>query len=301
MVNARLGLIHSVVPATAHLRADIPEDHPSARNLGTERMGSGTVVDPDGFILTVHYVVLGAQSITVTLPDGDQFAGEVAAQDFESGLALVKIPAQDLHHLEPAPVEAHALGQPGVIVASSGETDRRVSGGYVTSMDSFDGQWEYLLEKTIRLTAFNPGFGGGALVDLKGRLAGVVSLNLNEIGKFSLAIPIHYYVEHQDELKRHGRVLSRPRRPWMGFYPQCLAGHIILTGVVPGGPADRGGLREGDIIVGAEKKQVRTRQELYRQIWTKRAGEKISFRILRDEEAIDLDIVSGDRWKFYYP
>ncbi|MBI2358234.1 MAG: trypsin-like peptidase domain-containing protein, partial [Deltaproteobacteria bacterium] len=93
-MNAHLGLLHAILPATADLKVRVPEDHPSTRNLGSERVGSGTIVDPDGYILTVHYVVLGAQSITVTLIDGEQYPGELAAQDFESGLALIKIPAR---------------------------------------------------------------------------------------------------------------------------------------------------------------------------------------------------------------
>jgi len=179
------------------LRVTISESHPSTRNLGSERMGSGTIVDPEGYILTVHYVTLGAESITVTLSDGEQLPGELAAQDFESGLALVKIPGQGLPFIRPAPLDSLSLGQPALIVASSGETGRRVSGGYVTSMESYDGHWEYMLEKTIRLTALNPGFGGGILADLKGRMMGVVSLNLNEIGKFSLAIPAEFYLQNE--------------------------------------------------------------------------------------------------------
>lgn len=298
-MNGHLGLIHAILPAIADLRVGIPENHPSTRNLGSERMGSGTIVDPDGYILTVNYVTLGAQSITVTLADGEQYPGELAAQDFESGLSLVKIPARDLPFLRSAPPEKLSMGQAALIIASSGETARRVNGGYVTSLESFDGQWEYMLEKTIRLTAFNPGFGGGALTDFRGRLMGVVSLNLNEIGKFSLAIPIEYYLRHEQELKTYGRVRSRPQRPWLGFYPQPFAGHLVIAGVVPGGPAEKSGLREGDIIIGVEKKNIRSRAELYREIWKKRPGEPISFRILREDESLTLDAIAGDRWEFY--
>jgi S1-C subfamily serine protease len=298
-LNAHLGLIHSLLPAVVDLRVTIPESHPSTRNLGTERMGSGTLVDPDGYILTVHYVTLGAESITVTLSDGEQVPGELAAQDFETGLALVKIRGQQLPFIRPARPDSLALGKPGIIVASSGETGRRVSGGYITSTDGYDGHWEYMLDKTIRLTALNPGFGGGTLADLRGHMLGVVSLNLNEIGKFSLAIPIDCYLQNEQELKRYGRVRSRPQRPWLGFYPQLMAGHIVIAGVVPGGPAERSGLREGDIVLAVENEDIRSRPELYRRLWKKRPGERIAFRILRDEESLSLEVVSGDRWDFY--
>ncbi|MBI3001204.1 MAG: serine protease [Deltaproteobacteria bacterium] len=298
-MNAHLGLLHGILPATVDLKVSIPENHPSARNLGSERVGSGTLVDPDGYILTVHYVTLGAQSITVTLLDGEQFPGELAAQDYESGLALVKISGRELPFLRPAPPESPSIGQAAMIVASSGETERRVSGGYVTSTESFDGHWEYMLDKTIRLTAFNPGYGGGTLADMRGRIMGVVSLNLNQVGKFSLAIPIEYYLRHEQELKQYGQIQSRPRRPWLGFYTQGFGGHIVVAGVVPGGPAERSGLREGDIILGVEQKEIRSRPELYREMWKKRPGDRISFRILREEESLNLEVASGDRWDFY--
>jgi serine protease Do len=294
-VNGHVGLIHSILPATVDLHVTIPDSHPSTRNLGSERVGSGTIVDPDGYILTVHYVTVGASAITVTLFEGEQYPGKIAAEDQETGLALVKIQARELPFLKLAPSDSTTLGQPVVMIASSGQTGRRVSGGYLTSQDSYDGHWEYMLEKTIRVTEFNPGFGGGTLANFKGEFIGVVSLNLNEIGKFTLAIPIDYYRAHEQELKQYGQVRSRPRRPWLGFYPQPFAGHIVVGGVVPGSPAERFGFKEGDIIISVEKKEIRSRPELYQEMWKKRPGERISFRILRDQQSLDLDVIGGDR------
>ena len=91
-MNGHLGLIHSILPATVDLHVNIPESHPSASNLGSERVGSGTIVDSDGYILTVHYVTVGASSITVTLPDGEQYPAQVAAQDQETGYRWLKLP-----------------------------------------------------------------------------------------------------------------------------------------------------------------------------------------------------------------
>ncbi len=298
-MNGHIGLIHAILPATVDLRVSVPESHPSARNLGTERSGSGTLVDPDGYILTVHYVTVGARSITVTMADGEQYPGALAAEDQETGISMVKIPGKNFPFLRPAPAEELRLGQAALIVAAGTDGGRRVAGGYVSSMESYDGRWEYLLEKSIRLTAFNPGFGGGTLADFNGRLMGVVSLNLNEIGKFSLAIPIECYLKYEAELKRHGRAVSRAPRPWLGFYPQPLGGHIVVEGLVPGGPAEKSGLREGDIIIKIERQAVLSRSELYREIWKKKPGERILLHVLREEESIDLAVIGGDRRNFY--
>jgi serine protease Do len=263
--------------------------------LGSERVGSGTIIDPDGYILTVHYVTIGASSIIVTLSDGEQHPAKVAAQDQETGLSLVKIAAHGLPFLKMAAPGSVALGQAVVMIGSAGQSNRRVNGGYVSSLECYDGEWEYMIEKTIRVTAFNPGFGGGALVNFRGELVGVVSLNLNEVGKFSLAIPVEYYLSYEQELRQHGQVQSRPRRPWLGFYPQGIAGHVIIGGVLPNGPAAKSGLKQGDIILAVEKNQIRSRQDLYHEMWKKRPGERISFKIMRDDQSFDLDVIGGDR------
>jgi serine protease Do len=294
-VNGHIGLIHSILPATVNLNVQIPDSHPSARNLGSERVGSGTIIEPDGYILTVHYVTVGAASIVVTLADGEQHPAQIVAQDQETGLSLLKIAARGLPYLKMAAPDSIALGQPVVMIGSTGENSRRVSGGYVSSLEAYDGEWEYMIEKTIRVTAFNPGFGGCTLANFRGELIGVVSLNLSEVGKFSLAIPIDYYRTYEQELKQHGQVLSRPRRPWLGVYTQPMAGHVIVGGVVPNGPAAKFGLKQGDIILSVEKNQIRSRQELYHEMWKKRPGERISFRILRDDQSFDLEVVGGDR------
>lgn len=295
-MNARLGLLHAVLLATVDLSTKVPASHPSARNLGTERMGSGTIVDPAGAILTVNYVVNGSEAITVTLSDGKEYPGRLVAQDFDTGLALVRIDAADLPFLRPA--ESVTIGQPAFMVASAGQQSRRVSDGSVTSLEGYDGQWEYLLERSIRLSAFNPGFGGGTLADSRGRLMGVVSLNLNEIGKFTLAIPVDYYLRDADELQRHGRVRSRPPRPWLGLYPQALGGHVLVTGVTPSGPAEKSGLQQGDIILTVEGQEVQTRPQLYREIWKKRAGDVITFHVIRGDGSLDVQVASRDRWDF---
>ena len=294
-MNGHIGLIHSILPATVDLNVTIPDSHPSARNLGSERVGSGTIVDPDGYILTVHYVTIGASSITATLPDGEQYPAQVAAQDQETGLSLVKISARGLPCLKLAEADSVNLGQPVVMVASSGQAERRVSGGYVSSLEGYDGQWEYMIDKSIQVTTFNPGFGGGALANFRGELLGVISLNLNEVGKFSLAIPIDYYRTYEQELKQHGQVRSRPQRPWLGIYPQAMAGHVVIGGVVPNGPAAKYGLQQGDIVLSVGQTEIRTRRELYQETWKKRPGETISLRILRDDRSFDLDIVGGNR------
>src|SRR4029450_137959 len=98
-------------------------------------------------------------------------------------------------------------------------------------------------------TAMNPGLGGGPLLDMQGRMAGISALNLNEIGGFSLAIPAEYYLDARDEfLAGGGRGMGT--RAWLGVFCYAMNHHVVIGGVLPGGPGDPAGLEAGGGVVG---------------------------------------------------
>src|SRR5262249_57583921 len=105
------------------------------------------------------------------------------------GIAEGRLPSLRLRRSS----ELH-LGDEVFLVAGGGEGEARISNGGVSHLGPFDANWEYVLERAIMTTAMNPGLGGGPLLDLQGRVVGVVSLNLNEIGRFSLPIPPPHYL-----------------------------------------------------------------------------------------------------------
>jgi S1-C subfamily serine protease len=235
----------------------------------------------------------------VTLFDGRELPGEVVAQDFASGIALVQITGGDFPALAVASEPGPAVGDDVFIVASVGDAGRRASSGGVTSCDAFDANWEYTLERAIFSTAMNPGLGGGPLLDRHGRVAGVVSLNLNEIGRFSLAIPIEHYREHRDELIRHGRRTTRPSRAWLGLYCYTLRSHVVIAGLLPGGPAEAAGLGQGDIVLAVDDRKVQTRRDFYERLWAHRAGEEIVLEVFRDEAVQTVRVASANAEEFF--
>jgi len=298
-VDASCELVKRVLPAVVNLHVQVAPNHPSRLALGDERMGSGCLIDSRGYILTVNYVVLGARSIRVTLHDGRSLRGSIAAQDFDTGLAVVKISGSKLQALPLESSHHLTLGQPVFIVASISESDRRVAGGHVTYLGDFDAYWEYMLDRCIKTTAFNPGFGGGPLLNLKGNVVGVVSLNLSEVAKFSLAIPAEMFERHRDELLQHGKVVSRRCRAWVGFFPNQTEEGVVVSGLVPDGPAASSGMKEGDVILAVDFQSVSTRQDLYCALWRKRAGERVAFSVKRGSKKDVVEVQSGDRAEFY--
>ncbi|HEX6211574.1 MAG TPA: S1C family serine protease [Methylomirabilota bacterium] len=299
-MDAPVEFVKGLLPTVVNIHATVPRQHPSTRILGDERMGSGLVVDASGLVLTVNYVVMGASVVDVAPLKGRRMRAEVIAQDFEIGLALLRVKRQGLPAAALA-TEMPARGDAVVAVASSGVREVRVSGGIVTYLGEFEAQWEYLLDHGIVSSASNPGFGGGGLFAMNGRAVGVLSLNLNEIVRSSLAIPVDCYREHAAELLRYGRVMSRPRRAWLGVFAHALDEGVIVAGIVPGGPGEKGGLREGDVIVSLDAQEVATRRELYMSLWRHEPGERLTFEIMRDNAVRRLEVTGGDRAEFFKP
>jgi S1-C subfamily serine protease len=297
-MDAPIEFVKRLLPSVVNIHATVPRQHPSTRILGDERMGSGLAVDAAGLVLTVNYVVMGASVVDVAPLKGRRMRAEVVAQDFEVGLALLRVKRQGLPAASLA-AQPPERGDAVVAIASSGVHEVRVSGGIVTYLGEFEAYWEYLLDRGIVSTAPNPGFGGGGLFTLTGRAVGVLYLNLNEVARSSLAIPVDCYRDHADELMRHGRVVSRPRRAWLGVFAHALDEGVIIAGIVPGGPGDKGGLREGDVIVSLNGQEMSTRRELYMSLWRHEPGERLTLEVMRDNAVKRLELTGGDRAEFF--
>lgn len=298
-MDAPVAVAKRLLKSVVNLHAAVPRDHPSARILGTERMGSGVIVDAAGLILTVNYVVMGAQTVYIGFEEGRRVKADVVAQDFDVGLALVRVKRQGLPAAFLGSAEALERGQAVAALASTGTHERRVAGGLVTYLGEFEAYWEYLLDQGIVSSAANPGFGGGGLFTITGCLVGILSLNLNEIVRSSLSIPIECFRRYQDELVRYGRIVSRPRRAWLGVFAHPVEEGVVIAGVVPDGPADKGGLREGDVIVSLNRAEVGTRRDLYRTLWRHEPGERLSIEVMRESALKRVEITGGDRAEFF--
>lgn len=299
-MNASVKLIEQVIPSTVSIQVNVPVQHHSAQLLGTERMGSGAVVSPDGHILTVNYIVIGASRISVTLIDNTRFDAELVAQDFATGIAVLQVPQKSFPAVPAHPSVDLEPGDEVFLVACSGEENgRRVNGGGLTAVSRFDAYWEYSLDRALTSTAMNPGLGGGPMFDMHGRMVGVVSLNLNEIGRFSLAIPVEHYTEHREELVRYGRRVSRPSRAWIGMYSYMLKEHLVIAGLLQDGPGAKAGLKTGDVVLAVDQEETADRRAFYQRLWSRPAGETVLFRVFRNNSVRDIPIVSGNVEEFF--
>ncbi|MBI3078044.1 MAG: serine protease [Deltaproteobacteria bacterium] len=295
--EAVIRAVEQVLPAVVDIHVQAPPETYLGRVLGAERRGTGVVVDREGHILTASHVVIGAGDLRVTYTDGTEQRATIAGVDSDSGLAvLTPARAPKVTPVELGSSAGLRLGQLAVVISSEGGKERVVSAGIVGALRPFVGYWEYLLERAIQTdAAINPGSSGGPLVDARGRVIGVMSFSIREAQGRNIAIPVELYAAVREELLRHGRVLSRPPRPWLGIYAVDGRGAVMIAQVRPGGPAERGGLEARDQVLEVNGIRVSSMEEFYRELWKGRVGGPMAIRIRRGQDIRTVTVRPGDR------
>jgi S1-C subfamily serine protease len=282
-LNASLHLLRQALPATVHIRSAIPEDHASARILGTDRMGTGTTLAGSGLIVTAHYLLIGADEVELTLNDESTIQGRVVGIDFDTGLGLIAPSGGRLPGLNIRPVEDVDVGEEAFLVASVGD-GRRVSSGFLMAVEPFDALWEFAVEPALLFSVDSPGLGGGPLVDRLGRLIGVSAFSLAEVGCFTVAIPASHAGVMVDAIERTGAWVPPVPRAWIGVTCYTIDDHVMLAGILPDSPAERAGLQPGDTVLSIGDEKVGDRHSLYCAIWRHPADRELQIRIVRDGE-----------------
>ena len=289
--------------AVVRLRAEVPADAFTAPILGTEREGSGVVIDDHGLVLTIGYLITEAAEVTLTLAGGRTVPAEAIAYDHETGFGMAQA-------VEPVDVPALEIGRSAplrqgdsVVVAACGGYSHSIR-GRVMAIREFAGSWEYLLDQAIFTAPLHPYWGGAALIDGDGMLVGIGSLYTEQAlaGEDSLPgnmfVPIDYLKPIRAAMVRRGRA-ERPSRPWLGMYAAEAGERLVVTGVAPDAPADQGGVEPGDVVLSIEGVPVTTLAQMYRTLWgAGPAGEEIRLTMLRDDDVVTLRIRSGDRYGY---
>ena len=297
--------IAAALPAVVGLRTTIPKDRRSAQTLGPEREGHGVLIDGRGLIVTIGYLIMEADSVTITDIDGTDYPAYIVGYDYESGFGLVRteqaLPHQPLGFGDSDVLE---LRSEAYVAGVGGE--KAVLKVKVAGRREFAGYWEYLLDKAIFTVPAYPQWGGSALVGQDGTLMGIGSLLVQEaLGPGAPAFPGNMYVPINrlkpvfDELVRKGRI-STPPRPWLGVTTVEHMGQLVVTGVSDGGPADRAGLQRGDILQALNGEVLDDVADFYRKLWgSGSAGTAVTLRLERDNDTFDVTVRTGDRVRYY--
>jgi len=278
----------------------------SSATLGEEREGTGVVIGEDGLIVTVGYLIVEADEVSLVDQKGRVLPARVVAYDHPTGLGVVRaiVPLA----ARPLPLgESGKLAdfEPVMIVNHAGADD--VTLARVVSTRPFTGSWEYLLEQAIFTTPPTLNWSGAALVNKELQLVGIGSLIVRAASAGEGTLPGNMFVPIDAlkpilaDLVRTGR-RAGPARPWLGVAADEVQGRLMVSRVSPEGPGDEAGIKVGDIILGVGGESVRTQAEFYRKLWGRgAAGTDIPLRLLQGVDVKELAVHSIDRVDYFRP
>jgi len=281
------------------LRAEVPEDAFTATILGTERVGNGIVIRDDGLVLTIGYLITEATTIWLQTNRGAVSAGYPLAYDQVTGFGLVQpLGRLDVPALPRGTTASCRVGD-DVIIAGHGGGAHALRAKLIAKRE-FAGYWEYLLDEALFSSPAHPHWSGAALIDDTGKLLGVASLLVDEYldgrsVQANMIVPIDLLEPIFDDLLTRGQA-SRAARPWLGLYAGEVEGHLAVLGLAPEGPAERAGVRAGDLLLEVAGQRVSGLAELFRKIWRLgAAGVDVQLTVAREGTVARMRVRSADR------
>ncbi|WP_404423580.1 DegQ family serine endoprotease [Nibricoccus sp. IMCC34717] len=280
-------------------------DRRAFRQPPQEGLGSGVIVSANGYIVTNNHVVQGADVIKVSLNDGRDLTARVVGTDPKSDLAVIKVDAEKLPAITFADSDKVEVGDRVLAIGNPFGIGQTVTSGMVSGLGRATMGLDY--EDFIQTdAAINPGNSGGALVDIKGRLVGVNTAILSRSGGFQgigFAIPSNMARSVLLQLADKGRVV----RGFIGVNVQDVNEAIaesfklksregaLVSDTQPEGPASKGGIKSGDVIVKFDGKAVRDGRNLKLIVADVAPGTKVPVELIRDGESKTLEIKVGDQ------
>jgi serine protease Do len=280
-------------------------DIPSApRGFEQHGLGSGVIVSADGYILTNSHVVQGADEVTVTLSDKRQLTAEIVGTDKATDVAVLKVEASDLHPAKLGDSSTLQVGEWALAVGSPFGLDQTVTAGIISAVGRANvGITDY--EDFIQTdAAINPGNSGGPLVNLKGEVIGINTAIASRNGAYQgvgFAIPSEMAQYVMESIISHGKVT----RGFLGAYIQPLTQElarsfgfdstegVLIGDVSDGGPADKAGLQEGDIVLRFNGDNVTSAPQLRNAVAATAPGTRVTLDIYRNGRRSQVTVEIG--------
>ncbi len=276
-------------------------------------MGSGVIVSPEGYILTNHHVIEGAQAIEVTLNDGRSTFAKVMGTDPETDLALLKIDLPKLPVIVLGQVEALQVGDAVLAIGNPFGVGQTVTSGIVSALGRKQlgiNTFENFIQTDA---AINPGNSGGALVDTNGALMGINTAIYSRSGGnmgIGFAVPVSTATQVMASLIKEGKVT----RGWIGVEPLSLNAElaesfgiakdkttgawpkgVLIHGVLQNSPAAKAGIQPGDLILQVAGQAVGDVPEMLSQVAALKPGETTRLSIQRAGKTLDIQVTPGTR------
>ncbi len=276
-------------------------------------LGSGVIVSPSGYILTNNHVVEKATLLKVKLSDGRDFTAKTVGTDPQTDLAVVKITANDLPTLPFANSDAARVGDLCFAIGNPFEQDHTVTMGIVSAKGrKLEGQ-THIQDFIQTDAAINPGNSGGALINAEGQLIGINTMILTGGNSFGggeggnigigFAVPSNMAKQVMDQIEKSGKVSRGYMGALLGGLTPEMAPQFglkndkgaLVNQVTPGGPADKAGLKMGDVVTAIDGKPVNNADDLTLAVISRSPGSTVNLDIVRNGKPMQLSITLGQR------
>ena len=306
-------VVRQLRPSVVHVLTIPPEtavDNPSSPGIG---VGTGIILQSDGYVLTNNHLIDGAESIVITLYNGESYSARVIGGDVNPDVAVVKIEAIGLQPARPGSAESLEVGQDVIAIGHAlalpgGPT---VSKGVISALGrSIDAGIQSTFVDLIQTDAsINPGNSGGPLVNVRGEVVGVNTASINGGQGINFAINIDDAMTVSRQLIEHGFVV----RGFLGISPinltSVIAGElgvpasegIVVAQVVPGSDAQAAGIRGGDVIVAMNGFTIRNTGDLSKFLLDHPPGDRISVRLFRGDKELQTEAILGNAPALWAP
>lgn len=304
--RAVIGVVDKVGPAVVSIGVQKAAPQRRKPHPALEGSGSGLVIAPDGYVLTNHHVVDNAGSLKVSLTEGSSLSASVVGADAATDLAVLRADASGLPAVELGDSGALRVGQLVIAIGNPLGFQNTVSAGVISALARvLMSQTGRLIENIIQTdVALNPGNSGGPLVDSRGRVVGVNTAIIAMAQGISFAVPVDTAKWVVGELLAHGKV----RRAYLGITGrECALSrrtqrshHLVsetavqIVSVEERGPAQRAGLRPGDIIVSLDHHPIAHVDDLHRLLTGPAAARLVRLSVLREGELVEFRVMLGE-------
>jgi serine protease Do len=284
-----------------------PQPQPQPRGPRGDRevprgLGSGFIISADGYVLTNHHVVDGADDIFITLSDRREFKGKLIGSDRRTDVALVKIEATGLPQVKIGDPNKTKVGEWVIAIGSPFGLDNTVTAGIVSAKARETGEYLPFIQTDV---AVNPGNSGGPLINMRGEVIGINSQIFTTSGSYagiSFAIPIDEAMNVQEQLRTSGRVIRGRIGVAIGEVSKDVADAIgigrprgaLVSSVERDSPADKAGVEAGDVILRFGTKDVERSSDLPRIVGGTKPGTKAPMQVFRKGKTLDLQVTVAE-------
>jgi serine protease DegQ len=269
-------------------------------------LGSGVIVSPQGYILTNNHVIDSADEIEVVLADGRKAPAKVVGADPQTDLAVIRVSQKNLPVMVLGRDDKAKVGDVVLTIGNPFGVGQTVTMGIISAVGRNNLHINHFENFIQTDAAINFGNSGGALIDTNGNLLGINSAIYSQSGGsvgIGFAIPVSTAKTVMESIIQHGQVI----RGWVGIETQDITPELaesfglpqadgtIIAGVVRGGPADRAGVRPGDVLVSVDGKKVKNTSEMLNLIAQLQPGAKASLDVLRKNRPAKVEVTVGKR------